>query len=215
MQLDIVIDVVCPWCYVGKKQLDKALALRPGAISEKRWRPYQLAPETPTEGVDRRAYYKQKFGEGSSQLQAMREHLLKTGAELGITFDFESDCRVANTLDAHRLIRWALAAQVQDKVVDDLMQRYFEECAFLGDHALLVDVAQKAGMDAELVTDLLATDQDKDLILQEVLQGRQMGIQGVPMFIFGGKSGVSGAQPAEVLVEVIDKLLSEQGTPAA
>ncbi len=206
MKLDIVIDVVCPWCYVGKKQLDKALAMRPLAISEKRWRPYQLAPETPAEGVDRRVYYKQKFGEGSPQLAAMREHLLKTGADLGVKFDFESDCRVANTLDAHRLIRWAFSAGVQDLVAEDLMQRYFEDCAFLGDLELLADVADRAGMDKALVADLLASDEDKKLVYNEIMQARQMGVQGVPMFIFNDKHGVSGAQEANVLVDVMDKL---------
>lgn len=208
MQLDIVIDVVCPWCYVGKKQLDKALRMRPEAISAKRWRPYQLAPETPAEGVDRRAYYKQKFGDGSPQLSAMREHLLKTGAGLGIKFDFENDCLVANTLDAHRLIRWASGANVQDLVAEDLMQRYFEDCAFLGDIDLLLDVAGKAGMDVGLVSELLGSDEDKKLVNEEIMQARQMGIQGVPMFIFDEKSGVSGAQEASVLVDVIDKLTS-------
>ncbi|MEX0299395.1 MAG: DsbA family oxidoreductase [Kordiimonas sp.] len=206
MKLDIVIDVVCPWCYVGKKQLDKALTLRPSVVSEKRWRPYQLAPETPAEGVDRRAYYKQKFGEGSPQLTAMREHLLKTGAALGIKFDFESDCKVANTLDAHRLIRWAYSVGAQDMVAEDLMQRYFEDCAFLGDPELLADVADRAGMDKALVEDLLSSDEDKKQVYNEVMQARQMGIQGVPMFIFDDKNGVSGAQDASVLVEVMDKL---------
>lgn len=210
MQLDIIIDVVCPWCYVGKKQLDKALDMRSEAISEKRWRPYQLAPETPVEGVDRRAYYKAKFGEGSPQLSRMREHLLKTGRELGISFDFESDCLVANTLDAHRLIRWAYGVGAQDAVAEDLMQRYFEDCAFLGDHTLLADVADKAGMDAGLVAELLATDEDKKLVYDEVMQARNMGIQGVPMFVFDSKNGVSGAQEASVLVDVIDKLSTQK-----
>ena len=210
MQLDIVIDVVCPWCYVGKKQLDKALSMRPSSISEKRYRPYQLAPETPAEGVDRRTYYKQKFGEDSPQLKTMREHLLSTGEKLGIKFDFESDCLVANTIDAHRLIRWAYGAGHQDAVAEDLMRRYFEDCAFLGDPALLVDVAEKAGMDAGLVAELLSKDDDKDQILKEVLGARNMGIQGVPMFIFNNKAGVSGAQEASVLVEVIDKLSAEK-----
>lgn len=209
MQLDVVIDVVCPWCYVGKKQLDRALEMRPGAISSLRWRPYQLASDTPAEGVDRRAHYKKKFGD-SPQYKAMREHLLTVGPELGISFDFESDCRIANTLDAHRLIRWALGPGVQSVIVEDLMKRYFEDCAFLGDHELLADVAKKAGMDAELVRELLTSDKDVDLIRNEVFQAAQMGIQGVPMFIFDGKAGVSGAQEAQVLAGVIDKLASEK-----
>ncbi|PCI63183.1 MAG: disulfide bond formation protein DsbA [Kordiimonadales bacterium] len=206
MQLDVVIDVVCPWCYVGKKQLDKALEQRPGVISALRWRPFQLAPDTPKEGVDRAEHYKKKFG-GSEKFTAMREHLRQQGDELGIDFDFDSTCRIANTLDAHRLIRWSYAPGVQNAVVEDIMKRYFEDCAFLGDLSLLVDVAEKAGMDGALVKELLASDKDVDVVHREIIEASQMGIQGVPMFIFDGKSGVSGAQPADVLVSVMDKLV--------
>jgi len=210
MQLDVVIDVVCPWCYVGKKQLDKALEMRPGIVNDIWWRPYQLGPETPFDGIDRATYYRKKFGEGP-QLETMREHLHALAKQLGISFDFESDCLIANTLDAHRVIRWAKAKDVQEPVVDALMQQYFESCAFLGDHALLVDIASKAGMDKSLVADLLASDQDKDLITGEVSRARQMGIQGVPMFVFNGVTAVSGAQDADTLVEVIDQLSHEKG----
>lgn len=212
MQLDIVIDVVCPWCYVGKKQLDEALLLRPDSITAKRYRPYQLAPETPLEGVSRKEYYRKKFGEGSPQLAAMREHLLSRADALGISFDFDSDCTIANTLDAHRVIRWAFSAGVQDAVVDDLMKRYFEECAFLGDLTLLSDVAGKAGMDKALVAELLAGDKDKAAVQQEVQDAQKMGVQGVPMFIFNEKAGVSGAQEADVLVGVIDKIVAENAS---
>ena len=208
MQLDVVIDVVCPWCYIGKKQLDKALEMRPGVVSTLRWRPYQLAPDTPSEGVDRASYYKKKFGDGP-QVKMARQRLLSIGQDLGIAFDMESACTIANTLDAHRLIRWALAPDVQTEVAEGLMQRYFEDCAFLGDVDLLVDVAEKATMDGGLVRDLLASDKDKSLIRGEIAQASQMGVQGVPMYIFNGKSGVSGAQGAEVLAGVIDKIQTE------
>jgi predicted DsbA family dithiol-disulfide isomerase len=135
--------------------------------------------------------------------------LLTVGKQLGIAFDFETDCRIANTLDAHRLIRWAMTPGLQNEVAEGLMKAYFEDCAFLGDHALLVEVARAAGMDGDLVKDLLASDKDKDLIAAEVNQAHAMGIQGVPMFIFNGKSGVSGAQDSSVLVQVIDKIQAE------
>ncbi len=208
MELDVVIDVVCPWCYVGKKQLDKALEQRPGVVSSVRWRPYQLSSETPPEGVDRAEHYAKKFGD-SPQFKAAREHLLALGKELSIAFDFESECRIANTLDAHRLIRWAMTPGLQNEVAEGLMKAYFEDCAFLGDHALLVEIAHTAGMDGDLVKDLLANDKDKDLIAAEFQQAHQMGIQSVPMFIFNGKSGVSGAQEASVLVQVIDKIQTD------
>lgn len=205
MELDVVIDVVCPWCFVGKRQLDKALAQRPGIVKKVRYRPYQLSAETPAEGVDRAEHYARKFGD-SPQYKAARERLLQLGKELDIKFDFESECRIANTLDAHRLIRWAMTPGVQEDVAEGLMKAYFEDCAFLGDHSLLVQVARDAGMDGELVQELLSSDKDKDLIAGEVQQAHQMGIQGVPMFIFNGNAGVSGAQDASVLVQVIDKL---------
>lgn len=208
MELDVVIDVVCPWCFVGKRQLDRALEQRPGVIKTVRWRPYQLSPDAPDEGVDRNEYYARKFGD-SPQYQASRAHLLSVGKELGIDFDFESDCRIANSLDAHRLIRWAMSPGLQGEVVEALMKAYFEDCAFLGDQSLLVDIAAQAGMDADLVRNLLAGDNDKDLIRAEVAQAHQVGIQGVPMFIFNGRTGVSGAQDASVLVQVIDKLLAD------
>lgn len=208
MELDVVIDVVCPWCYVGKRQLDRALAQRPGVVSQVRYRPYQLSADTPAEGVDRAAHYKRKFGD-NPQFKAAREHLLLLGQSLGIDFDFESDCRIANTMDAHRLIRWALSPGLQAEVAEGLMKAYFEDCAFLGDHSLLMQVASDAGMDGNLVQSLLESDKDKDLIQAEVQQAHQLGIQGVPMFIFDGKAGVSGAQDAQVLVQVIDKLESD------
>jgi predicted DsbA family dithiol-disulfide isomerase len=208
MQLDVVIDVVCPWCYVGKKQLDKALTMRPGVIKNLTWRPYQLAPDTPAKGVDRATYYKNKFGDGP-QVQAARERLAAVGSSLGINFDFDSDCTIANTLDAHRLIRWSHSSGVQTQVAEDVMRRYFEDAAFLGDHALLADVAAKAGMDGDLVRDLLSSDKDTASVQAEISQAAQMGISGVPMFIFNQKAGVSGAQDASVLVGVMDKLVAE------
>lgn len=209
MQLDVVIDVVCPWCYLGKRQLDKALEMRPGLITDVRYRPYQLGPDTPPEGVDRTEYYAKKFGD-SPQLKAGREHLLKVGETLGITFDFESKCTIGNTLDAHRLIRWAYSSGVQAEVADRIMQLYFEECQFIGDRELLVSVAVEKGMDGALVADLLASDKDIAEVKGELAAAQQMGVTGVPMFIFDNKAGVSGAQEANVLVNVMDKLQSEK-----
>lgn len=208
MELDVVIDVVCPWCYVGKRQLEKALKERPDAVTTVRWRPFQLSPDTPVEGVDRADYYAKKFGD-SPQYKASRAHLIALGEELGIKFDFDKDCRIANTLDAHRLIRWALTPGLQEPVVEGLMKAYFEDAGFLGDHDLLIEIAVRAGMDGDLVRQLLASDSDKDLIRSEVAQAQQIGVQGVPMFIFNGRHGVSGAQDASVLVQVIDKLAAD------
>jgi len=131
------------------------------------------------------------------------------GEALGIDFDFDSDCLIANTLDAHRLIRWAGPAGCQDFVVETLMSQYFEEAAFLGDKALLCDIAENAGMDRELVTELLSTDRDADLVRQDIQQANNMGVSGVPFFIFDGKSAVSGAQSSEVFVQIFGQLSGE------
>ncbi|MFC3051373.1 DsbA family oxidoreductase [Kordiimonas pumila] len=205
MKIDAVIDVVCPWCYVGKRQLDLALSARPSLKADVWWRPYQLGPDTPKEGIDRKSYYAKKFPD-QARLAQMREHLSDLGKSLGITFDFESECLIANTLDAHRLIRWARADGVQDAVVTDLMQRYFEDSAFLGAHELLVDVAAKAGMDAKVVADLLNTERDNDLVQSEIAQARKLGVQGVPVFIIDGKAAISGAQGVDAITDMIDKL---------
>ena len=199
MELDFIIDVVCPWCFVGKRQLDKALAGMDTPPATINYRPYQLNPDTPPAGVDRKEAYQKKFGNENPQLKAMREHLLMIGPDLGIQFDFESTCRIANSMDAHRLIRWAKTPGVQGLVADDIMSRYFEHCEFIGDHDLLLDVAKKAGMDSALVAELLGSDTDKDLISNEVMGAHRMGVQGVPVYILDQKTGVSGAQEAPVL----------------
>lgn len=210
MEIDIVIDVVCPWCFVGKRQLDQALHMRPDRAVEIRYRPFQLDPTTPKEGVDRKAHYKAKFGD-SPDYKAARAHLEELGTSLNIAFDFKAPARIANTLDAHRLIRWSKSAEAvvpgaQNAVVEGLMQAYFERGDFLGDHGLLTRVAEAAGMDGDLVRDLLASDQDIEMIQRDIQSGHQMGIRGVPFFIFDGKAGVSGAQDAATLAEVMDKV---------
>ena len=205
MQVDLVIDVVCPWCFVGKRQLDRAMALRPGKVTAVHFRPYQLAPESPLEGVDRTIYYLNKFGD-SPQFRAARQHLKELGADLDISFDFDSECRIANTLDAHRLLRWARGPGAEDAVAEGLMQRYFEQSKFIGDPALLREIAEEAGMDGVLVAELLASDADKDTVGHEVMQARQLGVNGVPLFIFDGRNALSGAQGETVLVAMIDKL---------
>ena len=209
MKLAIVIDVVCPWCFVGKREIEKAMAIRPGVISSIEWRPFQLAPDTPAEGVDRKLYYQRKFGD-TAQLAEMRRHLKNRGEALGIDFDFESDCLIANTLDAHRLIRWAGPAGCQDIVVEALMEQYFEKAAFLGDKTLLCDIAESAGMERASVAELLATDRDAALVRQDTQQANNMGVSGVPFFIFDGKAAISGAQSSEIFVQIFDRLSGEE-----
>ena len=199
--IDVVSDVVCPWCYLGKKRLEAALATS-GDQAEIRWRPYQLDPTIPPEGLDRKAYMEAKFGKGDRLKQA-HDHLMEKGAELGLAYDFDAIKRAPNTLDAHRLIRWALAAGVQDQVVTRLFALYFEEGRDISERDLLANVAGEAGMIAAEVRATLDTDQDVDGVRQEIAQAQKIGVTGVPFFIFSGKLALPGAQEPSVMIEAL------------
>ena len=204
MQIDVVSDTVCPWCFIGKKRLERAIALRPGVSFNVCWRPYRLDPTIPKDGVDPRAYLKAKFGDGP-RMQSTGEIIRAEGSSVGIKFSFEQIERSPNTLDSHRLIRWAASAGVQNEVVEQLFNAYFVEGRNIGDLQVLVDIARESGMDAEIVSGLLESDADRALIEGEDRLPHEMGISGVPTFIFEDRFMLSGAREPEVLVRVIDK----------
>jgi predicted DsbA family dithiol-disulfide isomerase len=197
LTIDIVSDVVCPWCYVGEKRLEEALAEEPGPV-QVRWRPYQLDPTIPEGGLDRADYMAKKFGK-SGRLQAVHDNLTRLGTELGVPFAFDKIKRSPNTLDAHRLIRWAASAGVQAEVADRLFKAYFVEGRDIGDRAVLIEIAGECGLDPKLVEGLLAEGADVDLVRQEIEQAQAMGVSGVPFFIFAGRLGLPGAQESSVL----------------
>ncbi|NBQ38749.1 MAG: DsbA family oxidoreductase [Alphaproteobacteria bacterium] len=205
--IDIVSDVVCPWCYVGKKHIEKALANMPDIDAVVRWHPFQLDPSIPAEGYDRKAYMAKKFGDGG-QLKAAHERLEALGNSNGIAFQFDAISRSPNTLDAHRLIRWADEAGVQDAVVSSLFQSYFEEGLDIGDRSVLAFIAGKAGMDSDLVTARLETDMDVESVRAEIAEAGRIGVSGVPFFILAQKLAVSGAQPSEVLMDAIRQAMA-------
>ncbi len=209
MQIDVISDTVCPWCFIGKRRLDAAVALRPELGVEIHWRPYQLDPNVPKEGVERRAYFRAKFGDGE-RVKGMSETLTAYGAELGIAFAFDRAEKRPNTIDSHRLIRWASGVGVQDAVVEALFKAYFEQGRDIGDAGVLTEIAAACGMDGELVEELLASDADADLVLREAGQAGQMGVQGVPAFVLEGKYMLVGAQDTEALVRVFDKVVEKQ-----
>src|SRR5579863_8817205 len=188
--IDVVSDVVCPWCYLGKKRLEAALS-ESGESAVVRWRPYQLDPTIPAEGLDRHAYLEAKFGSGD-RLKSAHQHLRAMGAELGIAYDFDAIERAPNTLDAHRLIRWALAAGAQDRIVDRLFQLYFEEARDISDRGLLTEVAAAAGMDSGQVWAALQSRIDVEGVQREIAEAQRIGVTGVPFFIFAGRLGVAG-----------------------
>ncbi|WND02487.1 DsbA family oxidoreductase [Temperatibacter marinus] len=205
MNIDVIIDVVCPWCYLGKKELDKALEALGREQFNVTYRPYQLSPDSPAEGVDRATYYRRKFG-NSPQLQQMRSHLTSRGHELGIHFDFESDCLIGNSMDAHRLIKWSKGAGCQDEVTDAIMKAYFEQCKLVSDKELLTSIAVKSGMDEGIVEKLFANTQDVDMIKKEIDYARSIGVTGVPVYIFDQKLSLVGAEPADKIIQTIQSV---------
>jgi len=207
MQIDIVSDTVCPWCFIGKRRIARAMAMRPDVKFDVFWRPYRLDPTVPREGVDRRAYLKAKFGD-SPRSTAMGEAIRAEGAAEGITFAFEKISKTPNTLDSHRLVHWAGGVGVQDAIVEALFKAYFVDGRDVGDQAVLVAIAAEAGMDGALVERLLASDADLQPVEREAGLANEMGISGVPTFIFDSRLMISGAREPELLVRVIDKALA-------
>lgn len=203
MQIDIVSDTVCPWCFIGKRKLDKALAERPDLQVTITWRPFQLNPDMPPEGRDRIGYLDAKFG-GPEKAKKIYQRVADVGATVGIPFNFDGIRRTPSTLKSHALLRWAGTAGVQDKVAEILFERYFILGQDIGDDAVLVDAAKAAGMDVELVARLLAEGRDLDLVEGEDKVARDLGIQGVPCFIIDRKYAVSGAQDVAVFHQIFD-----------
>ena len=214
MQINIISDTICPWCFVGKRRLEAAVAQRPNLALEVSWHPFQLNPGTPIDGMDRAAYIQAKFG-SSSYPQQMLSALNAAGESVGIDFDFGAMARVPNTIRSHCLIRWAGEADVQDAVVNILFDRYFLQQGDIGDPDLLAEVAAEAGMDGDEVRLRLDRGDDADVVAAEDAHVRTLGISGVPTFILDQKYAVTGAQEPQVLLQVFDKgAAAAAGVPA-
>jgi len=209
--VDVVSDVVCPWCYLGSKRLEKAVSSLAGTEVDIHWRPFQLDPSIPKAGVERNAYMIGKFG-SRERIDAAHASLEELGRAEGIGFRFDAITVAPNTLDAHRVVRWAAQAApgVQSAVVRALFSLYFEKGANIGDPQMLVDAARISGMDASIVETLLPTEADKGAVLQEIATAGQLGIRGVPCFIVDGKYAVMGAQSVEVLAGAMAKAAAEK-----
>jgi predicted DsbA family dithiol-disulfide isomerase len=218
MQIDVISDTVCPWCFIGKRRLMRAMAQRPQIAFDVKWRPYRLDPTVPKGGMDRQAYMRAKFGEDPMRIVEMHKLIAQEGEKEGIAFDFAAITRRPDTLDSHRLIRWAEDHGVQDEVVERLFIAYFENGEDIGDVRVLADIADLSGMDGIEVAQRLDTDTDLALVEREDAIAHEMGVTGVPAMIFGGKLAVSGAREAEVLTSVIDRVTemnAGQDAPAA
>jgi len=206
MQIDVISDTVCPWCFIGKRRLMRAMALRPDIAFDVKWRPYRLDPTVPRGGMDRQAYMRAKFGDDPMKIVEMHKLIAAEGAKDGIEFDFAAIRRRPDTLDSHRLIRWAEANGVQDEVVERLFIAYFENGEDIGDIRVLADIADMSGMDGVEAAEMLEGDTDSALVEREDQIAHEMGVTGVPAMIFGSKLAVSGAREPEMLALVIDRV---------
>ena len=202
VRIDVVSDIVCPWCFIGKKRLEKALTMTPDIPVEVHFRPYFLNDWIPLEGMSREQYLTTKFG-SPEKYKGIAQRVGMAAASEGLVYASEKMSRQPNTRDAHRLIRWAQAIGKGAEMKQRLMDLYFTEGADLSDANVLVQAAADVGLDAGQVKADLASDKDVADIEAEVQMAKDAGIQGVPMFIFGGKFAVSGAQSPEYLAQAI------------
>ncbi|MCR9213557.1 MAG: DsbA family oxidoreductase [Proteobacteria bacterium] len=216
MKIDIVSDTVCPWCFIGKRKLEKALAERPDLEVEITWRPFQLHPDMPIEGADRKEFIAKKFG-SHERAKDLYNNVKMAGDAVDIPFEFEKIKRSPNTLDSHRLLRWSESAGCQDAMAEILFRRFFIDGEDLGDRAVLIAAAAEAGMDENLVARLLEEGADLDTVAKEDQMAREMGVSGVPFFIIDNKYALSGAQDPASFLAAFDQIEAEkkaEGGPA-
>ncbi len=199
--IDIYSDVICPWCFIGKRRMEKGLAGRPVAV---RWHPFELNPDLPCEGVERRAYRIKKFGSWERSLE-LDAQIGRAFAGEGLAFNPEKMARTPNTFDAHRIIWLAGEKGAQDAVVEVLFRAYFTDGRDLSDQATLAAIAVEGGLDAKEVNELLAGERGAAEVRQWEQKGQRLGITGVPFFVINGKVAVSGAQPPEMFRAAIEQ----------
>lgn len=207
LPISIVSDIVCPWCFIGHRRLGEALSQLPDLEVSIDWRPYQLNPHFPREGVPYREYYQQKFGRGAG---AVRARLEDAGASAGIAFQFGLIENVPNTLAAHTVIGWARPGALRSAVVERFFEGYFLEGRSMSDLKVLAELAGEAGLDAAEVRERLERDDDRQRVAAEADANRRSGITGVPFFVVGEKYPIPGAQSAETMVRVIERVLRRE-----
>ncbi len=206
LTVDVISDVICPWCFIGKRRLEKAVAALAGRHEVRvRWHPFELNPQMPKDGMDRRAYRMAKFGSWERS-QALDAQVAAAGAQEGIVFAFDKMRRTPNTLDAHRLIRLAGREGVQDAVVEALFKAYFTEGRDISDRQTLLDVVAEAGLDRDRAAAELDGDESLAAIRAEEEQAHRLGVQGVPFFIVNGEVGLSGAQEPRFFLEAFEQV---------
>ena len=213
MEIDIFSDTICPWCFIGKRRLERALAERPQTNLTVQWRAFQLNPDMPEGGMERQRYLEVKFG-GPVNAQAVYDQVRAAGESEGIAFAFEAMKRTPNTIASHRLIRYAAGNNSQDAVVQALFDAYFLRGEDIGDLEVLTAAAATGGLDAAAARAYLESDAETQEVRAEDQAARQAGISGVPCFIFNGHHALAGAHPPEVLHQLFDLALQEEAAEA-
>jgi len=205
IKLDILSDPICPWCYIGKAGLDRALEARPDHPFNIEWHPFQLNPDMPREGMDRRAYLETKFGGKDAAVQVYAR-IAEAAEAAGLALNLEGIERTPNTIDAHRLIHWAAVEGRQTAAVSRLFRAYFEQGRDIGGHDVLLDIAEGIGLDRDVIARLLESDADIDEIRARDSHARERGVTGVPTFVVANTHVVPGAQSAELWTRTIDEI---------
>ena len=208
LPIDMISDVVCPWCLIGKRRLEKAMALRPEILIELRFQPYFLNPWVPREGLSRQQYLITKFG-SAERYGPIAERVAKAAAEEGLAYAPEKITRQPNTLDCHRLILWAGQSGNAARMKQRLMELYFAEGADLSDRDILVKAAAECELDADMIRARLASEEDTARVQHDADCAKEAGVDGVPCFVLGGVLAVQGAQPPEYLAQAIDRAARE------
>jgi predicted DsbA family dithiol-disulfide isomerase len=208
LPIDMISDVVCPWCFIGKRRLEKAIALNPEIPVELHFRPYFLNPWIPREGISRKEYLTTKFG-SPERYRGIAQRVAEAAAAEGLAYEIDGIKRQPNTLDCHRLILWAGQAGHAARMKQRLMDLYFTEGGDLTDPEVLVGAAADSGLDADLVRQRLATDEDVARVEREANSAKEAGIDGVPCFVLGGLLAVQGAQAPDYLAQAIERAANE------
>ncbi|MEP1329815.1 DsbA family oxidoreductase [Pseudophaeobacter sp.] len=212
VKLDILSDPICPWCFIGKTHLDKALAEIPNHPFVIEWHPFQLNPDMPREGMGRRDYLEAKFGGKDGAVRAYAP-VVENAEKAGLSIDFEGMQRTPNTLDAHRLIHWAGIEGKQTAAVDALFDAYFTKARDIGDIEVLVEIAGEIGMEADVVRKLLSGESDVEDIRNRDAHSRKMGVSSVPTFIIANQHAVPGAQQPDIWKQVIEDIMQQLQQP--
>jgi predicted DsbA family dithiol-disulfide isomerase len=209
LTIDVISDVVCPWCFIGKRRLEKAIALKPDLAIKVRFRPFFLNPWVPREGISREEYLIKKFG-SVAKYMSNAPRVVAAAREEGLVYNIDAIKRQPNTIDCHRLIRWSAESGDPARMKQRLMDLYFAEGGDLSDRDVLVRAAHECGMEAEQVRPRLASDEDVDVVSAEAQSFATAGVNGVPYFILGGIFAMAGAQEPEYLVEAIERTVAER-----